>query len=87
VKKISTVTAKQSRNFSEPKLTIGLDLGDGSSCLSVGAFALRIHDSVVGADAMFRQGCPEITPASLAGFVPIPQIQPFPTSAKISTFT
>ncbi len=31
MKKISTVTAKQSRNFSEQKLTIGLDLGDRSS--------------------------------------------------------
>jgi transposase len=31
MKKISTVVAKQSRNFSQPKLTIGLDLGDRSS--------------------------------------------------------
>src|ERR1700719_2082272 len=31
MKKISTVAAKQSRNFSQPKLTIGLDLGDRSS--------------------------------------------------------
>src|SRR5580704_3768534 len=30
MKKISTVAAKQSRNFSQPKLTIGLDLGDRS---------------------------------------------------------
>jgi transposase len=30
-KKVSTVAAKQSRNVSEQKLTIGLDLGDGSS--------------------------------------------------------
>ena len=28
MKKISTVAAKQSRNISQPKLTIGLDLGD-----------------------------------------------------------
>jgi predicted NBD/HSP70 family sugar kinase len=28
MKKISTVVAKQSRNFPEQKLTIGLDLGD-----------------------------------------------------------
>jgi len=28
MKKVSTVSAKQSRNFSQPKLTIGLDLGD-----------------------------------------------------------
>jgi transposase len=31
MKKISTVSAKQSRNFSQPKLTIGLDLGDRGS--------------------------------------------------------
>ena len=31
MKKISTVGAKQIRNFSEQKLTIGLDLGDRSS--------------------------------------------------------
>jgi transposase len=31
MKKISTAAAKQSKNFSEQKLTIGLDLGDRSS--------------------------------------------------------
>jgi hypothetical protein len=31
MKKVSTATAKQSRNFSQPKPTIGLDLGDRSS--------------------------------------------------------
>jgi len=31
MKKVSTATAKQSRNFPEQKLTIGLDLGDRSS--------------------------------------------------------
>jgi len=31
MKKVSIVAAKQSRNFSEQKLTIGLDLGDRSS--------------------------------------------------------
>src|SRR5579859_2973099 len=31
MKKISTAAAKQSRNFSQQKLTIGLDLGDRSS--------------------------------------------------------
>src|SRR5258705_12027369 len=31
MKKVSTVSAKQSRNFSQPKLTIGLDLGDRGS--------------------------------------------------------
>jgi transposase len=31
MKKVSTVAGKQSRNFSEQKLTIGFDLGDRSS--------------------------------------------------------
>jgi hypothetical protein len=31
MKKVSTGAAKQSRNFSQQKLTIGLDLGDRSS--------------------------------------------------------
>ena len=31
MKKVSTVAAKQSRNFSPPRLTIGLDLGDRNS--------------------------------------------------------
>ena len=31
MKKISTVATRQIRNFSQPKLTIGLDLGDRSS--------------------------------------------------------
>ena len=31
MKKVSTAAARQSRNFSEQKLTIGLDLGDRSS--------------------------------------------------------
>jgi len=31
MKKVSTAAAKQSRNFSQPRLTIGLDLGDRSS--------------------------------------------------------
>src|SRR5438045_5421968 len=35
MKKISTAVAKQSRNFSQQKLTIGLDLGDRSSCYCV----------------------------------------------------
>jgi transposase len=35
MKKVSTVAAKQSRNFSQQKLTIGLDLGDRSSWYSV----------------------------------------------------
>ena len=31
MKKVSTVAAKQTKNFLQPKLTIGLDLGDRSS--------------------------------------------------------
>ena len=31
MKKVSTVAAKQSKNISQPKLTIGLDLGDRNS--------------------------------------------------------
>jgi hypothetical protein len=31
MKKVSTAATKQSRNFSQQKLTIGLDLGDRSS--------------------------------------------------------
>src|SRR5438477_5896984 len=35
MKKISTAATKRSRNFSQQKLTIGLDLGDRSSCYCV----------------------------------------------------
>src|SRR6266851_7692783 len=35
MKEVSTTATKQSRNFSEHKLTIGLDLGDRSSCYCV----------------------------------------------------
>ena len=35
MKKVSTAAATQMRSFSEPKLTIGLDLGDRSSCYCV----------------------------------------------------
>src|SRR5579864_675149 len=35
MKKVSTAAAKQSRNFSQSNLTIGLDLGDRSSCYCV----------------------------------------------------
>jgi hypothetical protein len=41
MKKVSTAANKQSRNFSQHKLTIGLDLGDRSSCYCVlGAMAI-----------------------------------------------
>jgi Ethanolamine utilization protein EutJ (predicted chaperonin) len=42
MKKVSTVAAKQSRNFSQPKLTIGLDLGDRSSWYCVLDEAARL---------------------------------------------
>jgi hypothetical protein len=32
MKKVSTAATKQSRNISQPQLTIGLDLGDRNSC-------------------------------------------------------
>ena len=35
MKKASTVATKRSRNFSQSNLTIGLDLGDRSSCYCV----------------------------------------------------
>jgi transposase len=35
MKKVNTVAAKQGKNFSQQKLTIGLDLGDRSSCYCV----------------------------------------------------
>jgi len=35
MKKLSTAARKQVKNFSQRKLTIGLDLGDRSSCYCV----------------------------------------------------
>ena len=35
MKKVSTAVMKRSRNFSQSNLTIGLDLGDRSSCYCV----------------------------------------------------
>ena len=35
MKKVSTVATKQSRNYSQPQRTIGLDLGDRKSWYSV----------------------------------------------------
>jgi transposase len=35
MKKVSTAAVKATKNFSQPKLTIGLDLGDRSSCYCV----------------------------------------------------
>jgi len=48
MKKVSTAAAKQSRNFSQPKLTIGLDLGDRSSwyCVLDEAGNVRLEQRV-----------------------------------------
>ena len=35
MKKVSTAAVRQSRNISQPKRTIGLDLGDRNSCYCV----------------------------------------------------
>jgi hypothetical protein len=50
MKKVSTVAVKQSRNIFQPKLTIGLDLGDrmrgniffGIACGFLVAFAISV---------------------------------------------
>jgi hypothetical protein len=41
MKKVSTVAAKHSRNFSQPKLTIGLDLGQLPSRTPIGSSGLK----------------------------------------------
>ena len=55
MKKVSTAAVKQSRNFSQPKQTIGLDLGDRNSWYRVldeaGAIVLEQKLSTTG-----RQG-------------------------------
>jgi transposase len=43
MKKVSTAAAKQSRNISQQRLTIGLDLGDRNSCYCVLDEAGRIQ--------------------------------------------
>jgi transposase len=73
MKKVSIVGAKQSRNFSQPKLTIGLDLGDRSSWYCVldeaGAIALEqklgttpkamkeTFGAVPAAASLWKRGC------------------------------
>ena len=63
MKKVSTAAGKTTKNFSQPKLTIGLDLGDRSSwyCLldEVGRSAARAetgHDSE-GHARKYSEGC------------------------------
>ena len=48
MKKVSTVAVKQSRNISQPKLTIGLDLGDRNSwyCMVDEAGQIRLEQRV-----------------------------------------
>jgi hypothetical protein len=43
MKKVGTVAGKQSRNISQPKQTVGLDLGDRNSwyCMVDGAGQIR----------------------------------------------
>jgi hypothetical protein len=48
MKKVSTVVAKQSRNNSQQKLTVGLDLGDRNSwyCAVDGAGQIQLEQRV-----------------------------------------
>ena len=48
MKKVSTATARQTKNFSDRKLTIGLDLGDRSSwyCVLDEAGKIRLEQRV-----------------------------------------
>ena len=52
MKKVSTAAARQTKNFSDRKLTIGLDLGDRSSWYCVldeaGAAVPALHYTVAG---------------------------------------
>jgi len=58
MKKISTVAAKQSGNFSEQKLTIGLDLGDRSSwyCVLDEAGAVLLEQKLATTPKAMREG-------------------------------
>ena len=67
MKKVSTVAAKQTMNFPQPKLTISLDLGDRSSwyCLldEVGDSSVRVKNrlgcwTVVGEAILRGSGTP-----------------------------
>ena len=55
MKKVSTVAVKQSRNISQPKLTIGLDLGDRNSWYCMVDEAGRSDGS--SESARMRKGC------------------------------
>ena len=65
MKKISTVAVKQSRNISQPKLTIGLDLGDRNSwyCVVDEAGQIRLEQRV-GTNAKGLQEVPGAMPAA-----------------------
>jgi len=68
MKKISTVAAKQNRNFTEQKLTIGFDLGDRSSWYCVldemGNVLLeqRLSTTPKAIQEVFGARCPRFTP-------------------------
>src|SRR6267378_3363877 len=58
MKKVSTVAAKQSKNFSEQKLTIGLDLGDRSSwyCVLEEAGSIVLEQKLSTTPKAMREG-------------------------------
>src|SRR5215471_6764254 len=71
MKKVSTAAAKQSRNISQPTLTIGLDLGDRNSwyCVLDEVGQIRLEQPVrTNAKALFDRtpspvpGCPACEP-------------------------
>jgi transposase len=76
MKKVSTVAAKQSRNVTQPKLTIGLDLGDRWSwyCVLDEAGAIvreqRLGTSPKAMKELFG-GMPRSRTAEVAGSSPV----------------
>ena len=58
MKKVSTAAVKQSRNFSQPRLTIGLDLGDRSGwyCMLDGAGEVLVEQKVSTTPKALREG-------------------------------
>ena len=75
MKKVSTVGAKQSKNFREQKLTIGLDLGDRSSWYCVLDEADMRKRTVKKSNCPIRprdHGSPAIAPVIIRGSLPFP---------------
>ncbi len=60
MKKVSTVGAKQSKNFSQPTLTIGLDLEDRNSwyCMLDEAGQIQTRADRLDPQGLFNAGCP-----------------------------